>query len=249
LQLDARNLPDWVYLFEDDLEALLASVSEFVRAAVGRYRGKVDLWLGAARVNAAEVLAISEEERLRLAAGVLQLINSLDPNTPTIVGIDQPWGENMGRRHVDFPPLHFADVLGRAGLNLKALMLEMNLGCFRGGTMPRTELELNRHLDYWGLLGLPLLFSLSIPSDDRDDPLAERRVKVPAGSATLMRQHTWIARYVPLILAKPAVQGIFWNQLRDSVPHDFPNAGLLDDQRRAKPALRTLAAIRALHLK
>jgi hypothetical protein len=51
------------------------------------------------------------------------------------------------------------------------------------------------------------------------------------------------------MLAKGAVQGVFWNQLRDSVPHDFPRAGLFDDRGRPKPGLRALAALRAIHLR
>ena len=110
-------------------------------------------------------------------------------------------------------------------------------------------MEFSRQLDYWSLLGLPLYVALSVPSGDGDDPLARRRMAAPPGRWTLESQQAWIARYVPLILAKPGVQGIVWNQLRDSVPHDFPHAGLLDEHGRAKPALRALAAIRQALLK
>jgi hypothetical protein len=44
------------------------------------------------------------------------------------------------------------------------------------------------------------------------------------------------------------VQGVFWNQFRDSQPHDFPHGGLFDDQNQAKPSLRTLAAIRRAYM-
>jgi hypothetical protein len=244
LYLDPRGLPDWVYLWEDDLDNLVASISEFVTAAVNRYRGKVDLWLAGARLNTSEALSLSEEENLRLAAHVLQLVRKIDPATPLIVSLEQPWGEYMGRREVDFAPLHFADALVRAGLELRAIMLEANFGCFRGGSLPRGPLELSRQLDYWSLLGLPLFLSVSVPSAAGDDALAQRHVKLPADSWTLQMQQAWIARNMPLLLAKPTVQGVFWNQLSDAQPHDFPHAGLFDSQRRPKPALRTLAALR-----
>jgi hypothetical protein len=54
---------------------------------------------------------------------------------------------------------------------------------------------------------------------------------------------------VPLALAKPGLQGVIWNQLRDSKPHDFPHGGLFDADGHTKPALRTLAMIRQTHLK
>jgi hypothetical protein len=245
LQLDARGLPDWAYLWEDDFDNLLAAAGEFVEATVQRYRGKVDMWQCAARINSSDLLPFSEEENLRLVASLLALIAQLDPQTPVAVSIDQPWGEYMGRRAGDFPPLHFADALVRARLDLKALVLEINLGCFHGATLPRSELELSRLLDYWSMLGMPLCVSLTIPSSDADDPNAVRRMRIPAGSWNAESQQVWASRYVPLILAKPAVQAVYWNQFRDIPGHDFPHAGLMNDQRYAKPSLRTLTTIRS----
>jgi len=248
LQLDPRGLPDWLCLWEDDFDNILSFVSEFIGETITRYRGKVDLWQCAGRLNTAEVLSLSEEERLRLAAQCIELTRSLDPATPAVMSFDQPWAEYTSRRDMDFPPLHFADALIRAGLDLGGLMLEVNLGYHPGGTLPRTPLEFSRQLDYWSILGLPLFISLSVPAADTADPLAQRRVKLPPGSATPKTQQEWIARYVPLILSKPYVQGILWNQLRDSEPHDFPHGGLFDLRRHPKPALRTLASIRQAHL-
>jgi len=245
VQVDPRGLPDWVYLWEEDFENLMAAAGDFLRAAVARYRGKVDFWLCAARANTAEVLSLSEEENLRLAAGCLDIVRTLDPTAATVVSIEQPWGEYLSRRMGESPPLGFADALVRAGLGLRAIMLEMNFGCFRGGTLPPSEIELSRQLDTWSLLGLPLLVSLSLPSGGGDDPLAQRRGESPPGPWTPEAQQAWVARYVPLLLAKPGVLGVFWNQFRDSQPHDFPHAGLLGPRRAAKPALRTLAALRA----
>jgi hypothetical protein len=249
LQIDEGGLPDWIYLWEDDFDNLLAAFSQFVRAAVERYRGKVDLWQCAARVNTAEVLALSEEEELRLAAATVHLARTLDPNTPLVISIDQPWGEYMGRREVDFPPLHFADALVRAGLDVKALLLEVNLGLCRGGTLPRSPLEFARLLDYWSVLGLPLFVSLSVPGGGGDDPRARRQTTAGDAGWSPEAQQRWIARYLPVILAKPNVQGVFWNQLSDHQPHDFPHAGLFNERRKAKPALKTLASIRQAHLK
>ena len=205
----------------------------------------MDLWQCAARINTSSLLSIPEEEHLRLAASVIDLVRRLDPHTPRAISVDQPWGEYMGQRSVDYSPLHFADALVRARLDLKAVFLEINLGCFPGASMPRSEMELSRQLDAWGVLGLPLLLSLSIPSRDGEDPLARRKAKVPPGTWSPESQRAWVSRYVPLALAKPSVQGVFWNQLCDARPHDFPYAGLLADWPQPKPALKTLLAIRA----
>jgi hypothetical protein len=249
LMFDARALPDWLSLFADDFEAILDFVSVFIRAAVERYRGKVDYWICAGRVNATEVLALSEQERLQLVAGTVELIHSLDPDAPTLVSFDQPWAEHLRQQHSDFPALHFADALVRAGLDLGGLMMEINVGYCPGCTLPRHVLEFSRQLDTWCKLGLPLWLSLSAPSAGHDDPKSQRNAATAPGGWTPAAQQAWAARFVPLALAKPSMQGVVWNQLRDSEPHDLPHAGLFDADCHTKPALRTLAAIRQAYLK
>lgn len=244
LMLASQALPDWLCLFDDDFESLFHCVSAFVRAAVNRYRGAVDYWICAGRANATDMLALSEQEELQLVARSVELVRSLDPNTPALVSFDQPWAEYMSRRHCDFPPLHFADVLARANLGLSGVMMEVNLGYSPGGTLPRHPLEFSRQLDMWSLLGLPLWVSVSAPSECGPDALAHSKVTLPSGSWDVAAQQAWVSQFVPLILAKPMVQGIIWNQLRDCVPHEFPHGGLLDAQRQAKPALNAFAALR-----
>ncbi|MDY0167289.1 MAG: hypothetical protein RBS80_12145 [Thermoguttaceae bacterium] len=249
LKLSPHGLPDWLALWEDDFDNLLAFVEEFVRSAVTRYRGQVDLWQCAGRVNTGDVLCLSEQDKLRLTARSVELVRQLDPEVPAAISLDQPWAEYMSRHDADFPPLHFADTLIRAGLNISGLVLEMNLGASPGGTLPRSPLELSRQLDAWGALGLPLYLYLSTPSDVTNDPLARRSVQLPPGKWTPRIQQAWIARYVPLMLAKPYVAGVFWNQLRDAELHEFPHTGLFDHHGRPKPALKTLGAIRHAHLR
>jgi len=246
--LDPRALPDWLYLFENDVDSIVACASAFVRAVVERYRGRVDYWICAGRVNTSETLSLSEQERLRLVARMIELVRAWDPDTPVLASFDQPWAEYMRERHSDFPPLHFADALVRAGADLEGLMLEINVGDCPGGTMPRNPLDFNRQFDAWTRLGLPLWISLSAPGGEGTDELASR--KPPLGSEvwTPAAQQMFATRLVPFALAKPAVRGVIWNQLSDARTHDFPHAGLFDARRRPKPTLRTLSAIRRKYL-
>jgi hypothetical protein len=249
LTLDPGALPDWFYLFADDFESMLQCVSAFVRAAVVRYRGRVDGWICAGRLSAADKLTLSEPQRLRLVARTVELVRTLDPNTPTMVSFDQPWAEYMRQQESDFPPLQFADTLIRRGSELSALMLEINMGYSPGGTFLRHPLEFSRQLDVWSLFGLPLWLTVSAPSGHHDDQLAQHKASVPDNAWSPAAQQAWAARFVPLALAKPQVQGVIWNQYCDSDRHDFPFGGLLDEGRHAKPSLHTLAAIRKTYLK
>jgi hypothetical protein len=249
LPFDAHALPDWLTLWEGDFDNLLLFFSDYIRTVVNRYQGKVDMWQCAGRVNTGEILSLSEEEKLQLVASTIDIVRSIDANTPVFVSFDQPWAEYSSRREVDFPPLHFADALIRSDLGLSGIILELNIGYYPGGTLPRNPLEFSRQLDAWSMWGLPLWVSICAPSLCDADPMANQEVKVPPGSWTPAAQQALVARYVPMMLSKTSVQGVIWNQLHDNQPHDFPYGGLFDLRRRAKPALLTLASLRRTLLK
>jgi len=249
LPFDAHALPDWLALWEGDMENLLVFFTDHIRTVVDRYRGKVDMWQCAGQVNTGEILSLTEEDKLQLTASAIDMVRTRDPRTPVVVSFDQPWAEYTAQNEVDFPPLHFADALIRSDLGLSGVMLEINVGYYPGGTLPRNPLEFSRQLDAWSIWGLPLWLYISVPSLCDADPMANRNVTLPPGAWTPAAQQAWVARYVPLMLSKNFVQGVIWNQLHDSRPHNFPYGGLFDLRRRAKPALRRLAALRKAILK
>lgn len=231
--LDSSMAPDWLCLFEGDLESVMDSALRFIRAAVGRYRGMVGGWICAGRLNTAQALGLSEPERLQLAARSVEVVRSLDPGAPAIVSFDRPWSEYLRERPLELPAVGFADALIRAEVDLEGLMLEINVGYGPGCTRPRPILEMSRQLDAWVKLRLPLWISVCASGGESDE---------------LSAQQTFAARFVPLALAKPAVEAVVWNQLRDAEPYEFPHAGLFDAGGQIKPALRTLAAIRRKYL-
>jgi hypothetical protein len=248
LRFDTDALPDWLTLWEGDFDNVLSCVSEFIQATVTRLRGKVDAWQFAGRINTGEMLDLSEQQKLNLTARASDLVGQLDPDRPRIISIDQPWAEYMGRRAADYPPLHLADALMRAGLDVSGIALEINLGLPPSATLPRTTLQMSRQLDLWSGVGLPIYLFVSAPGAASPDHHARRRQPAP-GEWTTRSQQAWVARNVPLMLAKPFVGGVFWNQLADPEPHEFPHAGLVDARGRIKPSLRTLSTIRRTHLK
>lgn len=249
LEFDRRCIPDWLYLCDNDFESLLAFSSEFVGAVVERYRGKVDVWIAAGRVNTAEAMSLTEEERVKLTARAIELTRALDSDAELVISFDQPWAEYLARQGNDFPPLHFADALLRAELGLTGVVLEINMGYSPGGTLPRDPLEVSRHIDFWSMLGVPLYVAVAVPSSSQPDPLAQRRTVTSSGTWTPADQQAWANRYLSLLLAKANVRGVLWNQLRDCEPHGFPHGGLFDLRRHPKPALRQLASLRQAHLK
>jgi hypothetical protein len=290
LSNSARHLPDWLTLWAEDCEAVLEYLLQYIRQVVSRYRGAVNVWNCAARLNVPGMLPTSDEETLRLLVGTIEEVRRLDPDTPAIVCFDQPWAEFLAEDPLACSPLHLADSLIRADLGLAGIGLELNLGYWPHGTLPRDPLDISSQIDRWSVLGIPLVLYLAVPSGspqpvhrasssharvdsessshgtaDTDllTPNTTNPLSVPSGvssfgAKTLVNgfqggsspeaQAAFLQKLVPLLLSKPMVQGLVWNQTFDTGFPEYPTAGLFDRLGQPKPALTQLAAIRQAHL-
>ncbi len=247
LELDDRGVPDWTYLWEGDFDSLLGFMLDHVTGVVKRYRDKVHLWQVVSRMCHGRVLALTEDQRLQIAAQAITKVRELDPSTPLIASFDQPWAEYLATEQLDLAPLHFADALVRADLGLSGLGIEIVVGYHPGATPHRSPLAYSRLIDTWSLLELPLMVSLALPSSATNDSLASHKIQVlsnEASDVTPQTQADWIERHVPLLLAKAPVQVILWNQLSDAAPHQYPHGGVFDANDHPKPALESLRKIR-----
>ena len=252
MRFDPAGLPDWLFLWENDFDNIAAFVTGYVKAAIERYRGNVSVWRLAARLSAERVLSLSEEEKLRLVVMALETARTADPSAAYTISFDQPWGEDLRSDDVDLAPLYLADTLTRSGLGLSGIELELNVGYHPHGSSRRSLLAFNRLIDHWGMLGLPLYISLTYPSASGADELARIAAQPIDGVLTAEdgqeSQSRFVSDLVPLLLAKPIVAGVLWNQLRDGVPHEFAHGGLITEEGQQKPALESLAQLRREHL-
>ena len=245
LRMDDLGMPDWMVLWEGDFDNLAEQLLEHVKAVVTRYAGRVHLWHVASRVNTGKLLGLEEEQRLHLVAQALNVVRQIDPRTPTVVSFDQPWAEYLAHQEEDLAPLHYADALVRADLGISGFGLDINAGFQPAGSSHRPTFEMGRLLDQWSTWGLPLMLNLSTASATGDDPKARGNTAIElANTQAKDPQREWAASVLPLLLARNTVQVILWNQLDDSLPHEFPHAGLFDDQQQAKPTLGLMRDLR-----
>ncbi len=248
LFMDDAGVPDWMYLWEDDFDNLTRMMLDHVEAVVSRYAGRVHLWHVASRVNTGNLLGLVEEQRLQLVAQVLELVKKIDPRTPTVVSFDQPWGEYLSDHDEDLAPVHYADALVRAGLGISGFGLELNVGYQPGGSAVRPTFEVGRLLDQWSVWGLPLMLTITAPSDYSQDPNAKKGIETlfQEGdvSGDLDYQQQWASSILPLLIARSTVQIVLWNQLSDAVPHEFPHGGLFDQKDQPKPTLDLMRDLR-----
>jgi hypothetical protein len=254
LEFDERRLPDWAYLWEGDVDTLASLMVGHVRAAAQRYKGRVQLWNVASRVNRDRVLSLTDEQRLHIVAAAVRAVRQVDPQTPVVVGVEQPWGEYRARRDTELSPMDFADALERADLGIAGFDLELNIGYHPQATALRNPLALSRLVDLWNVrLESPLMLTLTMPSSSAPDPLADPKSSVVAGGmspelVTADWQAAWARRRLPMLLAKNSVQVLLWGQLSDAAPHAFAHGGLFDANDAPKPIVAELKELRGRYL-
>jgi hypothetical protein len=248
-----NRLPDWLGLWERDLQSIASFMCDYVETVVQRYHGRVRCWQLTTGTNCAAALSLAEDELLWLTVRLAEAARQIDSGLELIVGISQPWGDYMAREERTHSPFIFADTLIRAGLNLTAVDLEWIMGVGPNGSYCRDLLEASRLLDLYALLGVPLQLTLGYPSSSEYDPQAEASLRVDAGSwhegFTPEVQGEWAAAFAALALCKPYVRGIDWADLSDADAHLYPHCGLFDATGAAKPAVARLKALREQHLK
>ncbi len=245
LDLSPHGLPKWLEQWSHDFFNLQSFLCDFVETAVSRFHGKIRLWEVSSRVNTGGALNLTEENRLTLVARTLEVARRVDEESQFLIRIEQPWGTYQTRGQHRLSPVQFIDALLRCGVGLAGVNLEIAVGYTDRGSASRDSLDFSRMLDVWSSLEIPLHITLAFPSSSAPDPQASGNIGIEAtgwkSPWSEEAQAEWIDTYLPLLIAKQSVNGIYWTHLTDAAPHDFPNAGLIDAAGRPKKALQTLA--------
>jgi len=241
-------LPDWIWLWQGDGETISGLVAEFVRQAVGRYKGKVPLWHVVHRIASGEILGLSEEDQIRIAARAIQVARQTDPSAQLTIGVDRPWAEWMGSSHFQLGPLHLCDYLLRADIGLSGVAIEIAPGYSAPGSHIRDLFEFSRLLDLYSLLNVPLHVWMALPSGGGTDPNADQQIQVPlaqwAAPPSDTLQANWGARWMALCVAKPFVRTLSWLAASDGLPHLYPHSGLVRPDQTSKPLAEWLRMLR-----
>ena len=235
------RLPEWMILLDEGFDAVLQSACRFAQQTVERYRGRTHLWNCAAGLNAPNQFGWSDEEILRMAVSLIETVRRTDDRSPVLLTIDQPWSEYLRDDASGISPLHFADALIRADLGLSGLALELNFDKWPGGTFPRDPIEINRLIDRWSMLGLPLMIILSSPTNEASPETANG---VSGWNMPTAQGHISPDTIVRLLLSKPSVHAIIWNSLSDALPGYTAGCGLWNNNGKAKSLLAHMAKLR-----
>jgi hypothetical protein len=204
------SLPDWLAEWDGDLPSVAAFTCDFAETVVRRYQDRANTWQVFSGFNHADALGLGEDDRIRLAARLLEAARQADPQGEWVIGLAQPWGDYLATEDYTYSPLVFADTLMRAGFTLAALDLELLFDGSGRASRPRDPLEVYRTLELFSVLGIPLEVTIGTkPSPDGGHPGFEEAA-------------------LGLAVALPQVRSVFWQRFADPVGADPPIPPVLE---------------------
>ncbi len=211
IDLSGDLLPEWVRQWSGDLPSLTAFFCDFLETVIRRYQDRVASWQVFHGFNHTDALSLSEDERLRLAARLLESARGAAPDGSWTIGIAQPWGDYMIVEEHTYSPLVFTDTLLRAGFGFATIELELRPGLGRRDSIPRNSLETFRLLELFGVLGVPLEVGIWRPPSGADLPGSDP---------------DWAVTSFVMAASLPQVKGVYWNNQYDPTltpaPGDTP---------------------------
>ncbi len=249
IDLSLNGLPTWLAPWSQDFLNLPSFVCDYIETAVNRYQGRIRLWEVAAYGNTGGALGLGEDQCLALVARALEAAKRTDSDAQLFVRLDCPWGEYQRHGTHRLSPFQFVDALVRSNLGLSGVTLDLNIGYGPEGCYPRDLLAISRLIDLWSLLQIQIHVNVACPSSPGPDCCANPRYRIqneiwkaPWSESSQME---WMDQVIPVLLAKPAVTGVFLCHFHDAVAHRYPHAGLIAPNGNPKEMLNVLR--RQLH--
>ena len=233
----------------DDFDARRNLLMADVREQVSNLPESVKLIHAVSGLNGTGHRLLSYPQQLQATIDVLQTLEDSGNRIPTMISFDGPWCERLAWSVGGTHALQIADSLLRRGVSINMLGLEIHLDYSPTGSLPREPLQWIELIDTWSQFGLPLIVLLRAPFahepiTQAGQPIKDFVINQPRGGMTDDQRLGLLETVIPMLLARPAVQGIIWQQARDGDDLRYPSGGLLDDQLQPKSPLKLLEKLR-----
>jgi len=247
-----RCVPDWLFIWEHDFDAVRDLIYEHIRRIIGRYGQHIQVWEVISGIHAENSFNFNFEQLMELTRMSTAVTRQLAPRSTILVDVITPWGEYYARNQRTIPPLLYAEMIVQSGINFDAFGLQCYFGLGVESMFVRDIFQISAMLDRFAAFGKPLhLTGLQVPSDITEVPKSiwGDRSSVRAGGAwhrdwSEETQRAWLRRVYHIALSKPFVEAITWRGLADGDTVFVPHGGLLRTDATPKPAFGELLAIR-----
>ena len=186
---------------------------------------------------------LSYPQQLQAAVDLLQVVEDSQTDIPTMVSFDFPWAERLAGAVGGTHPLQIADSLIRQGVEVSFLGLEINLDLWPNGSVVRDPLQWIDLVDIWAQLGLPMVLCLRAPCGGTADAKGVDTRNQVCSNLTDQHRINFLKTVLPMMVARPSVHGLIFQQWQDSDDPRYPNAGIVNSDGAPKEIFQVLEAI------
>ena len=253
LSFATAHLPDWLYIWEHDYDALRDLIYEHIQLIVERYKKQVSVWTVVSGINAFNNFDLSFEQIMELTRMSCVLVKRLAPESTVVIELTMPWGEYYARDQRTIPPMLYADMAVQSGINFDAFAVQIYMGVPVDGYYVRDLLQITAMLDEFVGLGKPLHISAcEVPSAVTPDAWDAWDGKLAIADAGFWHQPwsqrlqaEWLQAFYRIAISKPFVESICWRDLADYEGHFIPHGGLCQNDLDPKIAYKELCNFRS----
>ncbi len=247
-----KSIPDWLYIWEHDFDAVRDLVQNHVQRVIERYGQYIQVWDVISGVHTNDCFSFNFEQIMELTRLSAAVGKKLAPRGTVVVDIVSPWGEYYSGNQRSIPPMLYAEMVMQSGVNFDAFGLQCCFGVAREGLYVRDTFQISSLLDRFACLGKPVhLTSVQVPSDitaDETDAWGGKHSIEDGGQWQTPwsenTQRAWLRSVYDIAMSKPFVEAITWRDFSESNGHYLPHGGLLRKDETPKPAFKELIAIR-----
>lgn len=240
LMFGVRSVPDWMYIWENDFEAIYDAAREHVQRIVQRYAKTITSWVVVSGLHADSVFGFTFEQIMELTRMAASVTKQVAPRSQVLIELCQPWGEYYARNQQTIPPLLYADMIVQSGVSFDGFGLQLLFGAGAEGYQLRDPLQVSALIDKLANLGKPLhVTALGAPSGTRAaNPAAAGGQWHAPWSDTV--QADWLVTLAEIALSKPYVETVCFQPLTDASDDVIAEGGLLRPNLTPKPAFTRL---------
>jgi len=253
LSFAQAHLPEWLYIWEHDYDALRELIYEHVQQMVQRYKKQVRLWRVVAGIHAQNSFNLTFEQLMELTRMSCLLVKQASPRSKVLIDLDLPWGEYYARNQRTIPPILYAEMAVQSGIKFDCFGLRVHMGVPVDGHYVRDLMQVSSLLDEFMKFSKNVhITACQVPSGVATDVRDAWGGAKPVPAAGQWHapwserlQADWLRAFYRIAISKPFVDTICWRDLADLQGHYVSHGGLCDENLDPKLSYKELRNFRA----
>lgn len=252
LSFDKLEVPQWLYMWEDEYQTIRDLAYEHLERVVSRYRQVIGAWKTVSGLHVNNNFRFNFDQLIELTRMSSMLVKKIQPQGRVFIEIREPFGEYHGWNIRSIPPLMYGDLLVQGAVNFDGFSVKLCMGQAVNGMRARDLMQISNLLDQYAGYGKPVHLSIAAPSSEVTELMIASPDAEPADAnggnwrapwSPIVQKH-WMEAMMHIAFSRPYIDSVAWQDTVDHGDIDLPLSGLVDEELKPKPAYKHLANFR-----